>query len=78
MHKDYKKGIKMRISKYYGLKIFNDKAEYVGIVNDVVLEFAKGEVFGLAVGQEQGIENTAIPYNDVIAVSDIVLVKSQR
>ncbi|MHC1598218.1 MAG: PRC-barrel domain-containing protein [Candidatus Methanofastidiosia archaeon] len=67
----------MRVSKYYGLKIFNDKAEYVGIVNDVVLEFTKGDIFGLAVGQEQGIDNVAIPYSDVIAVNDIVLVKSQ-
>lgn len=67
----------MRVSKYYGLKIFNDKAEYVGIVNDVVLEFTKGDIFGLAVGQEQGIDNVAIPYSDVIAVNDIVLVRSQ-
>jgi len=67
----------MRISNYFGLKIYNDKAEYVGIVNDVVLEFNKGEIFGLAVGQEVGIENTAIPYNDVLAVGDIVLVKSK-
>lgn len=67
----------MRISKYYGLKIYNDKAEYVGIVNDVVLEFARGEIFGLAVGQEQGVENVAIPYTDVISVNDIVLVKTR-
>ncbi len=67
----------MRISKYYGLKIYNDKAEYVGIVNDVVLEFTKGEIFGLAVGQEQGVENVAIPYTDVISVNDIVLVKTR-
>ncbi|HPR42237.1 MAG TPA: PRC-barrel domain-containing protein [Candidatus Methanofastidiosa archaeon] len=67
----------MRISNYYGLKIYNDKAEYVGIVNDIVLEFNKGEIFGLAIGQEVGLDNTAIPYTDVIAVSDIVLVKSK-
>ncbi len=67
----------MRTSKYYGLKIYNDKAEYVGIVNDVVLEFTKGEIFGLAVGQEQGVENVAIPYADVISVNDIVLVKTR-
>jgi len=67
----------MRISNYYGLKIYNDKAEYVGIVNDVVLEFTKGEIFGLAVGQEKGMENIAIPYNDVLSVKDIVLVKSK-
>jgi len=67
----------MRISNFYGLKIYNDKAEYVGIVNDIVLEFTKGRMFGLAVGQEQGIDNVAIPYDDVLAVNDIVLVKSK-
>ncbi|MHC1605154.1 MAG: PRC-barrel domain-containing protein [Candidatus Methanofastidiosia archaeon] len=68
----------MRLSKYYGLKIYNDKAEYVGIVNDIVLDFTNGEIFGLAVGQEQGIENIAVPYSDVLAIDEIVIVKARE
>ncbi|MCK4247825.1 MAG: PRC-barrel domain-containing protein [Methanomicrobia archaeon] len=68
----------MRISKYYGLNIYNSKGRYVGIVNDIVLDFQNGEVFGLAVGQERGLENIAVSYNDVLAVGDIVIVKAME
>lgn len=67
----------MRISRFYGLAIYNSKAEYVGIVNDVVLDFDNGEVFGLAVGQESGVQNIAVPYKDVVAVGDIIIVKAK-
>ena len=68
----------MRISKYYGLNIFNSKGSRVGIVNDIVLDFKSGEVFGLAVGQERGLEKIAVPYKDVLAVGDIVIVKASE
>ncbi len=67
----------MRISRFYGLPIYNSKAEYVGIVNDVVLDFDVGEIFGLAVGQEAGAQNIAVPYKDVLAVGDIIIVKAR-
>lgn len=68
----------MRISGYYGLNIYNTKGEYVGIVNDVILDFDSGQVFGLAVGQEVGVQNIAVPYKDVFAVGDIILVKAKE
>lgn len=68
----------MRISGYYGLNIYNTKGEYVGIVNDVILDFDTGQVFGLAVGQEVGVKNIAVPYKDVFAVGDIILVKAKE
>jgi sporulation protein YlmC with PRC-barrel domain len=68
----------MRISKYYGLHIYNSKGAHVGIVNDIVLDFKKGEVFGLAIGQERGLEKVAVPYKDVLAVGDIVIVKASE
>ena len=43
----------MRISKLYGLELYNTKGEYIGIVNDIILEVKEGVVFGLAVGQEK-------------------------
>lgn len=67
----------MRISRFYGMVIYNSKAEYVGIVNDVVLDFDTGEVFGLAVGQEAGVQNVALPYRDVLAVGDIIIMKAK-
>ncbi len=68
----------MRISEYYGRDIYNSKGNHVGIVNDVVLDFKKGEVFGLAIGQEKGVKNIAIPFRDVLAIGDIVIVKAQQ
>ena len=67
----------MRISKFYGLPIYSSKAEYVGIVNDVVLDFDIGEIFGLALGQESGVQNVAVPFKDVVAVGDIIIVKTR-
>mgnify|MGYP001115724216 CR=1 FL=1 len=67
----------MRISRFYGLAIYNSRAEYVGIVNDVVLDFDSGEIFGLAVGQEAGVQNIAVPFRDVLAVGDIILVRAK-
>mgnify|MGYP001344888103 CR=1 FL=1 len=49
----------MRISKLYGLELYNTKGEYIGIINDIILEVKEGDVFGLAVGQEKGIDNIA-------------------
>jgi sporulation protein YlmC with PRC-barrel domain len=49
----------------------------VGIVNDVVLDFDRGEIFGLAVGQEAGVQNTAVPFKDVVAVGDIIIVRAK-
>lgn len=49
----------------------------MGIVNDVVLDFDKGEIFGLAVGQETGVQNIAVPFKDVVAVADIIIVRAK-
>ncbi|HNZ87443.1 MAG TPA: PRC-barrel domain-containing protein [Methanofastidiosum sp.] len=68
----------MRISKLYGLELYNTKGEYIGIVNDIILEVKDGIVFGLAVGQEKGIENTAVSFKDVSAIGDIVIVRAKK
>ncbi|MFQ6087458.1 MAG: PRC-barrel domain-containing protein [Candidatus Methanofastidiosia archaeon] len=67
----------MRVSRYYGLNIYNTKGEYVGIVNDIILDFDTGYLFGLAVGQETGVRNIAVKYTDVSAVADIILVRAK-
>lgn len=68
----------MRISKLYGLELYNTKGEYIGIVNDIILEVTEGVVFGLAVGQEKGIDNIAVPFKDVSAIGDIVIVRAKK
>ncbi|MEA1993758.1 MAG: PRC-barrel domain-containing protein [Euryarchaeota archaeon] len=68
----------MRISDCFGLEIYNSKGDHVGIVNDVVLDFKKGGIFGFAIGQEKGLEKVAVPYRDVLAVGDIVIVKASE
>ena len=41
-------------------------------------EVKDGIVFGLAVGQEKGIENTAVSFKDVSAIGDIVIVRAKK
>ena len=68
----------MRISKLYGLELYNTKGEYIGIINDIILEVKEGVVFGLAVGQEKGIDNIAAGFKDVSAIGDIVIVRAKK
>ena len=68
----------MRISKLYGLELYNTKGEYIGIINDIILEVNEALVFGLAVGQENGIDNIAVGFKDVSAIGDIVIVRAKK
>lgn len=67
----------MRVSEYYDMPIYSDRARYVGEVQDVVINFDEGKVLGLGFGR-RGDKVTTIPYESVLAIGDIVLVKSKR
>lgn len=67
----------MRVSEYYDIPIYSDKARYVGKVQDVVLDLDEGEILGLGLGRE-GEEVSMIPYESIMAIGDIILVRSRE
>ncbi len=69
-----------RVSMLYGLDVFTDSAVYIGKVKEVevVVEGErKGKIHSLAVQvlTEEGDKGVKIPYDVVLAVRDIVIVK---
>mgnify|MGYP000424447327 CR=1 FL=1 len=66
-----------RVSQLLGLRIFSDRAKYIGSVQDVVLEDREGTVVGLVFGKQAGRALT-IPYSSIMAIGDVVLVYSKR
>ena len=67
----------MKVSEYYDMEIYSDKGNYVGEVQDVVLDFDEGDILGLGFGKREG-KVTTIPYESVMAIGDIILVRSGR
>ncbi len=66
----------MKISDYYNMNIYSDKASFVGQVQDVVISDEEGRVIGLAF-EQRGDKVATIPYDSIMAIGDIVLVKSK-
>ena len=73
-----------RLSELYGMDIYTQKAEYVGKVEDVILNLDKGEVMRLSLkafkggslSSEEGrrvLQEESISYDDVVEVGDIIL-----
>ena len=66
-----------KMSEYYGMRIYSDRARYVGEVEDVVIDDKEGVVAGLAFGRREG-KVTSIPYGSIMAIGDIVLVRTKK
>jgi sporulation protein YlmC with PRC-barrel domain len=66
-----------KISEYPGLKVYSDKAKYVGTVDDVLIDDKAGVIVGLAFGRREG-KILSIPYKSVMAIGDIVLVRTMK
>jgi sporulation protein YlmC with PRC-barrel domain len=74
----------IRLSRLYGLDIYTEKAEYVGKVEDVVLNIDTGEVMRLSLKSFRAntlppeeikriIQEESIGYNDVRSLSDVII-----
>ncbi|KXA99488.1 hypothetical protein AKJ42_03120 [candidate division MSBL1 archaeon SCGC-AAA261C02] len=50
---------------------------YVGEVREVVLDIDQGKVAGLSI-ERRGEKHRMIPYENVMAVGDIILVESRK
>ena len=66
-----------KITNLLGARIYSDRANYVGAVEDVVIEDREGTIVGLVFGRKAGKALT-IPYKSVMAIGDIILVYSKR
>lgn len=65
----------MRLSKLYGKQIYNTKGNYVGYVDEVLINIDRGRGRVIALGLPG--ERVGIPYERVIAIGDIVLVRAR-
>jgi sporulation protein YlmC with PRC-barrel domain len=75
-----------RLSELYGMDIYTVKAQYVGKVEDVILNLDKGEVMRLCLKSFRGggissddvrkvLQEDSISYDDVVEVGDIILIQ---
>lgn len=75
-----------KLSQFYGLGIYTEKAEYVGRVEDVILNTTRGEIIWLSLKSFKGkelsnedikqiLQENSIPYTEVVQVGDIVICK---
>ena len=67
----------MKVSEYYDIPIYSDNGRYVGEVQDVVLDFEQGSILGLGFGHKGG-KVTTVPYESVMAINDIAIVKTGK
>lgn len=71
----------IEMTKLIDLKIYTNKGTLVGSVDDMIIDFEHGQVYGLYVERSNGdlVENGAsisIPYRMVKAVDEIVILKA--
>ncbi|AEH25332.1 PRC-barrel domain-containing protein [Pyrococcus yayanosii] len=66
----------MRLSTLYGKQIYNTKGNYVGYVDEVLIEIDEGRGKIVALGLPG--EKVGIPFERVMAIGDIVLVKARE
>ena len=65
-----------KLSEFYGMRIYSDRARLVGVVQDVLIDDREGAIIGLAFGRREG-KITSIPFSSIMALGDIVLVRSK-
>ena len=66
----------MRLSKLYGKQIYNTKGNYIGYVDEVLIDIDQGKAKVLALGLPG--EKVGIPYERVTAIGDILLVRAKE
>jgi sporulation protein YlmC with PRC-barrel domain len=66
----------MRLSRIYGKQIYNTKGNYVGYVDEILIDIdtGRGKVIALALPGEK----VGIPYERVVSIGDIILVKAKE
>lgn len=76
----------MRVSQFYRRDIYSERAEYVGKVEDVILNLETGEIMRLSLRafNEGGLPpeevkkiilEESVGYEDVVRVGDVIIVR---
>jgi sporulation protein YlmC with PRC-barrel domain len=65
-----------KLSELNGLRIYSDRAKYVGTVMDTLIDDKEGTVLGLVLGFKGG-KSLTVPYNTIMAIGDIVLIHTK-
>lgn len=66
-----------KLSELNGMRIYSDRARYVGSIEDTLIDDKEGTVLGLVFGRKEG-KSLSVPYNSIMAMGDIVLVYSKK
>lgn len=66
-----------RVSEVLGMRMYSDRAKYIGAVEDVVIEDREGTIAGLAFGRKAG-KALVVPYSMVMSIGDIIVVYSKK
>jgi sporulation protein YlmC with PRC-barrel domain len=66
-----------RLSELYGMRIYSDRAHFIGTIEDAVIDDKEGTVVGLVFGRKEG-KSISIPYNGIMTIGEIVLVYSKK
>jgi len=66
-----------KLSEIHGMRIYSDRAHFVGTIDDAIIDDKEGTVVGLVFGYREG-KTISIPYSGLMAIGDIVLVYSKK
>jgi len=66
-----------KLSELNGIKVYSDRARYIGSVEDAVIDDKNGTIAGL-VFERKGGKALSVPYNSIMAIGDIILVQSKK
>jgi len=66
-----------KLSELSGMKVYSDRARYIGTIEDAVIDDKEGKITGV-VFERRGGKALSIPYNSIMAIHDIVLVSSKK
>ena len=66
-----------KLSEVYGMRIYSDRARYIGSIEDTVIDDKEGTIVGFVFGRKGG-KAISIPFNSIMAIGDILLVYSKK
>ncbi len=66
-----------KLSELNGMKVYTDRARYIGAVEDAVIDDKEGGIVGL-IFERKGTKALSIPYGSIMAIGDIVIIQSKK
>jgi len=67
----------MKMSEIHGMRIYSDRAHFIGTIDDAIIDDKEGIVVGFVFGRREG-KAISIPYSGLMAIGDIVLAYSKK